>query len=204
MLVAIAVMATIFPFRTADKAEEVAEVQRLVDGMSTRMTPSPVVPPMSKTSPSRSLGSLGSSPKLPAACRRSASSVNPGTTASSCTGPRPTSLRWAGWFREDCDPDSIAEVPIRPNGGYIPGTGPPFDVTPLVYKARTPFWFLGALVLLLWIIIKATLDLFLIALRPDYFFSKDWAPVWPITTKPPAASAARGHTFEATTGIEPV
>lgn len=73
----------------------------------------------------------------------------------------------------DCAPEVIEEVPIRPNDGYVAGTGPPFDVTSLIREAETPFWFLAALIVLAWVVIKASLDLYLIVVRPDYFFAKD-------------------------------
>lgn len=72
-----------------------------------------------------------------------------------------------------CDPAQIEEVPLRPNAGYVPGTGPPFDVTPLVREAHTPVWFVAALVMLVWLMIRSGLDLFLIFQRPDFFFSKE-------------------------------
>lgn len=174
MLVAIAVMAAIFPFRTADNAEEVAQVQLLVDGMSNAHHS--ITSGMSDVEDFaiEEHGFTGFLTETPR-----------GLPAVGLIGQSGDHCIIMHWTAPDiaqvgrlvpgvaCDPGSIVEVPIRPNGGYVPGTGPPFDVMPLVYEARTPFWFLGALVVLVWIIIKASLDLFLIALRPDHFFSGD-------------------------------
>lgn len=70
-----------------------------------------------------------------------------------------------------CSPSSIAVVPLTAHDGYVPGTGPPFDVTTLIREAHTPIWFIAALVILIAIALKAAVDLFLILMRPDDFFS---------------------------------
>ena len=167
-------MAAIFPFRTADNAEEVEEVQLLVDTMSTAhdtITSGTSDVDEFTIEEHDFVGFLTETPRgLPAVGLI-------GQSGDHCIFMHWTAPNIAQVGRlvtgGACDPGSIVEVPIRPNGGYVPGTGPPFDVTPLVYEARTPFWFLGALVVLVWITIKAALDLFLIALRPDHFFSDD-------------------------------
>jgi hypothetical protein len=52
------------------------------------------------------------------------------------------------------------------------GTGPLFDVTSQHEGSAHRPWFLAALIVLVWVVIKAGLDLFLIFQRPDYFSSE--------------------------------
>ena len=69
-----------------------------------------------------------------------------------------------------CHPEQVGTVPLRSHDGYVPGTGPPFDVTSLVREAWTPFWFVAAAILLVWLTIKSATDLFTMFVRPDHFF----------------------------------
>lgn len=71
-----------------------------------------------------------------------------------------------------CQREQIGTVPLRSHDGYVPGTGPPFDVTPLVGEAWTPFWFVVATILLVWVAIRGATDLFAILVRPDHFFEE--------------------------------
>lgn len=172
VLAAVAGMAAIYPFHSADNAEEVADVQGLVDAMSAAHD--------SITSGSANVGDFMLADKGFTGFVAITPGGVPAEGLIGQSGEHCVVMHWTapniaqvGRLIPDqgCDPARITEVPIRPNHGYVPGTGPPFDVTPLIYEAQTPFWFIGTLIVLIWITIKAALDLFLIALRPDHFFS---------------------------------
>ena len=71
-----------------------------------------------------------------------------------------------------CRAEQVGAVPLRSHSGYVPGTGPPFDVTPLVREASTPPWFVAASIVLFWVAIRAATDLFTMFVRPDHFFEE--------------------------------
>lgn len=167
-------MTFIFPWRSVDNADEVADAQLLVDSMS------------------RAHDSISSGESTPedftivddgftgftSVTRGGVSAVGlVGRSGDDCLVMHWTAPEIAQVGRLPpnlgCDPAQIEEVPLRPNAGYVPGTGPPFDVTPLIREAHTPAWFVAALVVLVWLALKAGLDLFLIFQRPDVFFSKE-------------------------------
>lgn len=174
ILVAITGMVLIYPWRSVDNAGEVAEAQLLVDDMSDAHDS---IVSGASTVDEYAVAEDGFAGFV---------AVTPGDIAATgligMSGDDCVVMHWTapdiaqvGRMTPDvaCDPSEIEEVPLRPNSGYVPGTGPPFDVTPLIREAHTPVWFLGALVVLAWLFIKSGLDLFLIFLRPDYFFSRE-------------------------------
>ena len=71
-----------------------------------------------------------------------------------------------------CRAEQIGSVPLKSHNGYVPGTGPPFDVTPLVREAWTPLWFVAASIVLFWVAFRAATDLFTMFVRPDHFFEE--------------------------------
>lgn len=169
---AIAGMALISPWRSVDNAAEVAEVQTLVDEMSTALES---IAAGTSSVDDFTLANDGF---------EGFSAVTPGgIPAEGFIGPSEDNCLVLHWTNPDiaqvgrlsagrtCDASEIDEVPLRPNDGYVPGTGPPFDVTPLIREAHTPAWFIAVLVALVWLAIRAGLDLFLIFQRPDYFFA---------------------------------
>lgn len=174
IVLAVAGMAAIYPFRSSDNAEEVAAAQALVDAMSEAHDSVTVGDSDIGDFTLEGHGFAGFAAVTPGGVP---AEVLLGRSGENCIVMHWTAPRIAQVGRlvdgQNCQPARIAEVPVRPNDGYVPGTGPPFDVTPLIYKARTPFWFMAALVVLIWVTIKAALDLFLIALRPDHFFSDE-------------------------------
>ena len=174
ILLAVAAMVVIYPWRLVENAEEVAEVQTLVNSMSDAHDS---ITAGASDVEEFTLGDDGFS-----GFRAVTPAGVPAVGLVAQSGDNCVVMHWTapdiaqvGRLPPDqaCDPAQILEVPVRPNDGYVPGTGPPFDVTPLVREARTAVWFVVALVVLAWIVIKATLDLVLIVLRPDHFFSED-------------------------------
>lgn len=172
MLLALGGMAVIYPWRSVDNAAEVAEVQMLVDEMSAALDLVAVGNSDVEDFTTENDGFAGFETVTPAG--------NPAEALIGQIGDNCIILHWTqpdiaqvGRLpgNQTCNAAAIDEIPVRPNDGYVPGTGPPFDVTPLIREAHTPAWFVGGMVVLVWLTIKAGLDLFLIFQRPDYFFS---------------------------------
>lgn len=174
IIVAAIAITLIFPWRSVDNADEVADAQLLIDSMS------------------RAHDSISSGEST----LEELTIVDDGFTGfTSVTPGGVPAVGLVGRIGDDClvmhwtaagiaqvgrlppnlgcDAAQIEEVPLRPNSGYVPGTGPPFDVTPLIREAHTPAWFVAALVVLVWLMLRSSLDLFLIFQRPDVFFSKE-------------------------------
>ncbi len=172
ILLAIGGMAVIYPWRSVDNAGEVAEVQMLVDEMSAALDSIAEGNSDVEDFTTENNRFEGFEAVTPA-----------GNPAKALLGKVGDNCMILHWTQPDiaqvgrlpgnhaCSPAEIDEIPVRPNDGYVPGTGPPFDVTPLIREAHTPAWFVGAMVVLSWLTIKAGSDLFLIFQRPDYFFS---------------------------------
>lgn len=172
ILLAIGGMAVIYPWRSVDNAAEVAEAQMFVDEMSAALNAIADGTSDVEDFTAENEGFAGF-----------ATVTRAGNPAGALIGRVGDNCIILHWTQPDiaqvgrlpsnraCNAASIDEIPVRPNDGYVPGTGPPFDVTPLIREAHTPAWFVGAMVFLFWLAIKAGLDLFLIFQRPDYFFS---------------------------------
>lgn len=173
ILFALAGMALLSPWRLVDNAPEVAEVQSLVDEMSIAVESIAAGTSNVADFTFADDGFEGFSAATPAEIPAEGLI---GQSGDNCVVMHWTSpdIAQVGRLPADqtCDARGIDEVPIRPNNGYVPGTGPPFDVTPLIREAHTPAWFIAAMIVLIWLTIRAGLDLFLIFQRPDYFFSE--------------------------------
>lgn len=165
---AVAGIALIHPWRSVDNAPEVEAVQIYVDAMAQAYQ---AIRSGTATSESFSEAVHGfTSASVPA---------NDGSTGVLLIGrsaDRCVFMHWGGrgigqvgLLPADlpCAGASVAEIPVRPNAGYVPGTGPPFDVTPLVREAHTPIWYIFALAAFAWLALHASLDLFMLVFRPD-------------------------------------
>lgn len=171
--VAVALIVVIHPWRSVDNATDVEAAQQLVDAMvSGRQA-------IIDGSSEPSLFSMGADGFVGG--RVATLSGDRGIVL---IAPIEGSCMFMHWVEEasaqvgrlspelPCELSSITEVPVLASDGYVPGTGPPFDVTRLVLEAYTPVWYLAALVLLAWIAIRAGLDVVLIVFRPDHLRRK--------------------------------
>ena len=163
----------IYPWRSVENTEEIEDAQALVDAMSVAHHSIAVTEQADLDEfTSDQDGFSGMETQTPG-----------GVPAAALIGPSGENCLIMHWTAPGeaqvgrlppewpCTPDSIAVVPLAAHDGYVPGTGPPFDVTPLIREARTPAWFIVALVALAGLGLRAGVDLFLILIRPDQFFS---------------------------------
>lgn len=169
----IAGVALVYPWRTVENSEEIEKAQELVDAMSDAHYSVAVTDEVDLDSFTAARnGFEGMETQTPG-----------GVPASGLVGASDENCLILHWTAPEeaqvgrlprewpCSPDSIAVVPLAAHDGYVPGTGPPFDVTPLIREAHTPAWFIAALVVLAAVGLKASVDLFLILVRPDDFLS---------------------------------
>lgn len=171
--VAVALIVVIHPWRSVDNAAEVAAAQQVVDAM---VAGRQAILDGGAEPGSFSIGADGFAGGTAPTVNGDMATVLVAPIEGSCMVMHWVGERSAQVGRLDsglpCELSSIVEVPLRANDGYVPGTGPPFDVTRLVLEARTPVWYLAALVLLAWIAIRAGLDVVLIVFRPDHLGRK--------------------------------
>lgn len=174
IVLAVAALASIYPWRSVDNAEEIAAAQSFVDSMSVAHDAVAGGRSVVADFTIADHGFVGFETVTPG-----------GVPATGLIGPIGNDCLVMHWTAPEiaqvgrlpsnrpCSPGEITVVPLQPNNGYVPGTGPPFDVTSLIREAHTPIWFVAAAIVLAWVVIKAGLDIFLIFLRPDHFFAED-------------------------------
>jgi hypothetical protein len=173
MSAAVSGLALIYPWRSVENISEIEQAQMLIDEMSAAHRSVAVTRDSSLDEYTRPEdGSQGLDTQTPGGV--------PAAGLIGLAGENCLIMHWttpeeaqvgrlpAQW---PCVPESVAVVPLAAHEGYVPGTGPPFDVTPLIREAHTPAWFIAALIALAAIGLKAGADLFLILVRPDAFFS---------------------------------